>query len=226
MSETRKIAAILVSDVVGYSRLAGADEERALARLRALRSDLIDPIIAVHRGRVVKRTGDGAIVEFRSVVNCHMGETPGARPIEFFHRSTKPLDVGTILRPRGLLNNNDEIETVFEDARPPGLLSRLTAVFMTGDVRSRLNGVNGSYVYRVMPTGLVEVHDNVWYGEVQKADLKRKHKSNLIAGYPEWRPDVLAAFAERYWTGAASTAPNWEYLASSAEVLELVAGPA
>jgi adenylate cyclase len=70
MSETRKIAAILVSDVVGYSRLAGADEDRALARLRAVRSDLIDPIIAVHHGRVVKRTGDGAIVEFRSVVDA------------------------------------------------------------------------------------------------------------------------------------------------------------
>jgi adenylate cyclase len=56
--------------VVGYSRLAGADEDRILARLRALRSDLIDPTIAVHRGRVVKRTGDGSIVEFRSVVDA------------------------------------------------------------------------------------------------------------------------------------------------------------
>jgi adenylate cyclase len=70
MAETRKLAAILVSDVAGYSRLAGADEDRALARLRALRSDLIDPINAVHHGRVVKRTGDGAIVEFRSVVDA------------------------------------------------------------------------------------------------------------------------------------------------------------
>ena len=52
------------------SRLAGADEDRILARLRALRSDLIDPTIAVHNGRVVKRTGDGAIVEFRSVVDA------------------------------------------------------------------------------------------------------------------------------------------------------------
>ena len=59
MSETRKIAAILAADVVGYSRLAGADEDRILARLRALRSDLIDPTIAVHHGRIVKRTGDG-----------------------------------------------------------------------------------------------------------------------------------------------------------------------
>ena len=70
MNETRKIAAILVADVVGYSRLAGADEDRTLARLRALRSDLIDPTIAVHHGRVVKRTGDGALVEFRSVVDA------------------------------------------------------------------------------------------------------------------------------------------------------------
>ncbi len=70
MGETRKIAAILCSDVVGYSRLAGADEDRVLARLRALRSDLIDPTIAVHNGRVVKRTGDGSIVEFRSVVDA------------------------------------------------------------------------------------------------------------------------------------------------------------
>ncbi len=70
MPETRKLAAILAADVVGYSRLAGADEERTLARLRALRSDLIDPSIAVHHGRVVKRTGDGALVEFRSVVDA------------------------------------------------------------------------------------------------------------------------------------------------------------
>ena len=70
MSETRKLAAILVSDVAGYSRLAGADEDRTLARLRTLRSDLIDPIISVHHGRVVKRTGDGSIIEFRSVVDA------------------------------------------------------------------------------------------------------------------------------------------------------------
>src|ERR1700742_3548808 len=70
MSETRKLAAILVADVVGYSRLAGADEERTLARLRGLRSDLVDPAIAAQRGRIVKRTGDGSIIEFRSVVDA------------------------------------------------------------------------------------------------------------------------------------------------------------
>jgi adenylate cyclase len=70
MTETRKIAAILAADVVGFSKLTGADEDRTLARLRTLRSDLIDPTIAVHHGRVVKRTGDGALIEFRSVVEA------------------------------------------------------------------------------------------------------------------------------------------------------------
>ena len=70
MSETRKLAAILVADVVGYSRLAGTDEDRTLARLRGLRSDLIEPAIAAHHGRIVKRTGDGSIIEFRSVVDA------------------------------------------------------------------------------------------------------------------------------------------------------------
>ncbi len=70
MTETRKLAAILVTDVVGYSQLAGADEERTLARLRGLRSDLIDPAIAAHHGRTVKRTGDGSIIEFRIVVDA------------------------------------------------------------------------------------------------------------------------------------------------------------
>jgi adenylate cyclase len=70
VSETRKIAAILVADVVGYTRLASADEDRTLSRLRGLWSDLIDPAIAAHHGRIVKRTGDGAIFEFRSVVDA------------------------------------------------------------------------------------------------------------------------------------------------------------
>jgi TolB-like protein/class 3 adenylate cyclase/Flp pilus assembly protein TadD len=70
VSETRKLAAILVADIVGYSRLAGADEDRILARLRTLRSDLIDPTIAVHHGRIIKRTGDGSVIEFRSVVDA------------------------------------------------------------------------------------------------------------------------------------------------------------
>ena len=70
MSETRKLAAILIADVAGYSRLTGVDEEGTLAQLRTLRVELFTPAVASHNGRVVKRTGDGAIVEFRSVVEA------------------------------------------------------------------------------------------------------------------------------------------------------------
>ena len=70
MAEARKLAAILAADVAGYSKLTGTDEERTLARLRALRSDLFDPTIALHHGRIVKRTGDGVLSEFRSVVDA------------------------------------------------------------------------------------------------------------------------------------------------------------
>ena len=80
MDEGRKVAAILVADIVGFSRLTAADEEATLARLRALRAELFNPGVAAHGGRVVKRTGDGAIVEFRSVVvavRCALDVTKG-----------------------------------------------------------------------------------------------------------------------------------------------------
>jgi adenylate cyclase len=70
MSETRKLAAILVSDVVGYSRLMGADELGTLEALKALRRDIVDPTIASQKGRIVKTTGDGMLVEFASVVDA------------------------------------------------------------------------------------------------------------------------------------------------------------
>ena len=66
----RKLAAILAADVVGYSRLMGEDEAGTHARLKALRKQLIEPKIAEHRGRIVKLTGDGALVEFASVVDA------------------------------------------------------------------------------------------------------------------------------------------------------------
>ena len=66
----RRLAAILALDVAGYSRLMGADEEGTLAALKALRRELVDPEIAEHRGRIVKTTGDGLLVEFASVVDA------------------------------------------------------------------------------------------------------------------------------------------------------------
>jgi TolB-like protein/tetratricopeptide (TPR) repeat protein len=92
----RRLAAILAADIAGYSRLMGVDEEGTLAALKACRRELIDPKIAEHQGRIVKTTGDGALVEFASVVDavrCAIDiqrataerntDTPGDRRIEF-----------------------------------------------------------------------------------------------------------------------------------------------
>jgi adenylate cyclase len=70
MPSVRRLAAILAADVVGYSRLMGADEEGTLERLKAHRRELVDPKIREHRGRIVKTTGDGMLVEFASVVDA------------------------------------------------------------------------------------------------------------------------------------------------------------
>jgi adenylate cyclase len=66
----RRLAAILAADVVGYSRLMGEDESGTLARLKAHRRDVVDPAIAARGGRMVKLMGDGALVEFGSVVDA------------------------------------------------------------------------------------------------------------------------------------------------------------
>src|SRR5262245_52167538 len=76
----RRLAAILAADVVGYSRLIGADEEGTLERLKAHRRELIDPAIAGHQGRIFKTTGDGVLVEFASpvkAVRCAMDVQQG-----------------------------------------------------------------------------------------------------------------------------------------------------
>ena len=96
MSVQRRLAAILAADVVGYSRLMGADEAGTLARLKALRKDVVDPRIAEHGGRIVKLMGDGTLVEFGSVVGAvecaleiqramvaHNAEVPEDQRIEF-----------------------------------------------------------------------------------------------------------------------------------------------
>jgi len=70
MPSIRRLTAILVADVAGYSRLMGADEEGTLERFKALRHELVDPKIAEHHGRIVKTSGDGILVEFPSVVDA------------------------------------------------------------------------------------------------------------------------------------------------------------
>ena len=92
---TRRLAAILAADVVGYSAMVGADEPGTLARVRALRADVIEPLAATHEGRLFKTTGDGFFVEFASAVQAlrcaiaiqeHVAR-PGRRPAAAHRRA-------------------------------------------------------------------------------------------------------------------------------------------
>ena len=100
-------AAILAADVAGYSRLAGSDEERTLARLRALRRDLIDPTIAMHHGRVVKRTGNASITARKfalSVERERRGpQTNNRRPRRRCCGVVAPQCTAVLLSPHGLI---------------------------------------------------------------------------------------------------------------------------
>jgi TolB-like protein/class 3 adenylate cyclase len=166
MSETRKIAAILVADVVGYSRLAGADEEGTLARLRALRSDLIDPTIAARHGRVVKRTGDGIIIEFRSVVDavrcaievqngmvkCNAGVAPERR-IEF----RVGIHLGDIVEEidGDLMGDGVNIAARLEGICPPG------AICLSEDAYRQVKGRLDLAVRDLGPTQLRNIAEPI-----------------------------------------------------------------
>ena len=70
MAATRRLAAVLAADMAGYSRLIGVDEQGTLDRLRTIRSEIVDPSVATHNGRIVKTTGDGFLAEFGSTVEA------------------------------------------------------------------------------------------------------------------------------------------------------------
>src|ERR1041384_3212687 len=87
----RRLAAILAADVAGYSRLIGANEEGTLKRLKSIRSEVMDPTIAEHHGRLVKTTGDGLLLEFGSVVDALRCATTFQRDMARFN-STIPVE--------------------------------------------------------------------------------------------------------------------------------------
>lgn len=95
----RRLAAILAGDIVGYSRLMGADEEGTLARVNAVRREFWEPKIAEHRGRIVKRTGDGVLIEFASVVDDDL--VLHAQP-DVFTRMPEPSKRALVLLERAL----------------------------------------------------------------------------------------------------------------------------
>jgi adenylate cyclase len=168
----RRLAAILAADVAGYSRLMGRDEAGTLARLKALRRELIDPMVAEHRGRIVKTTGDGLLIEFPSVVEavaCAMtvqsgmgsrnAATPEDRRIEF----RVGINSGDIIVEDGDIHGDGvNIAARLEGVAEPGgicvsaivhdqVRDRLDCVFEDLGEQSLKNIVRPVRVYRIGP---------------------------------------------------------------------------
>jgi hypothetical protein len=128
----RRLAVVLVADVAGYSRLMGADEAGTLACLKAHRRELIDPEITEHRGRIVKTTGDGLLVEFASAVDAascavelqqRMGErNAGVAADQRIELPTMPwrTAVGDNLLFAASSGRVGVVDTGFRRCRPPG----------------------------------------------------------------------------------------------------------
>jgi TolB-like protein/class 3 adenylate cyclase len=211
VSETRKLAAILVADIVGYSRLAGADEDRILARLRTLRSDLIDPILAVHHGRVVKRTGDGAIVEFRSVVDAvrcaievqsGLAERNTGLPPEKRIEYRVGIHLGDVVEESDgdLMGDGVNIAARLEGVAKPGAICLSEQAYW--QVKGRLD-------LKVSDLGIVPLKNiaepmRVYSLEVGAKSVPLADRAKHLASKPRWLSAPLAAVAALVLLVAAS----------------------
>ena len=231
MVETRRLAAILCSDIVGYSRLASVDEDHILARLRTLRSDLIDPTIAVHNGRVVKRTGDGSIVEFRSAVDAvrcaievqnamveRNAGVPEDRRIVF----RIGIHIGDVVEESDgdLMGDGVNVAARLEGIAAPGAICLSEDAYR--QVRTRVDLV----VTDLGQTQLKNIVEaiRVYSVEVGKAaatpKVKPPPRRQLVATFAVLAAVVAAAGAAWYWT-AGRTAPT---VAASEPVLAVRSG--
>jgi adenylate cyclase len=209
MGETRKLAAILVADVVGYSRLAAADEDRTLVRLRGLRSDLIDPAVAIHHGRVVKRTGDGIIIEFRSVVDAvrcaievqngmveRNAGLPPERRIEF----RIGIHLGDVVEEADgdLMGDGVNIASRLEGIAKPG------AICLSEDAYRQMSGRLDMKVTDLGPTQLKNIERPIWVYSLQvgvptQAKPREPKRRSAPAALPAGIAALLILIAGGAW---------------------------
>src|SRR5271163_461378 len=207
MGQTRKIAAILVADIVGYSRLAGTDEDRTLSRLRGLRSDLMDPAIDAHHGRIVKRTGDGNLIEFRSVVDAvrcaievqnglierNAGLSPERR-IEF----RVGIHLGDVVEERDgdLMGDGVNIAARLEGVAKPG------AICLSEDAYRQVKGRLDLAVADLGPTQLKNIAEPIRVYSLQ-VGVPAQAKPAKLAGVRRSEKAFIARFARRDDCGVA-----------------------
>ena len=153
--EQRKLAAILAADVVGYSRLMGRDESGTLARLRKNRSEYLNPVLTKYGGRLVKLTGDGALLEFASAVDAlsaaiefhqAMAETNRDHPADTALVFRMGLHLGDlIVDGDDLYGDSVNIATRLEGEAPAGgvVISRTVHEAVIGRLKATFEGLGG-----------------------------------------------------------------------------------
>ncbi len=193
MGEGRKVAAILAADVVGYTRLTGADEEATLARMRVLRRELFNPAVEAHGGRVVKRMGDGVIVEFRSVVEavrCAIEVTKGLAERNAVVPTDRRIEVRTGI------HLGDVVEEADGDLLGDGvnIAARLEGICEPGGVF--LSEDAWRQVRDKLPEPFVDL------GERRLKNIARPMRTFALAGASSAPPAIPAA-------DVASLAPAW-----------------
>jgi len=232
LSETRKLAAILVADVVGYSRLAGADEDRTLARLRGLRSDLIDPAIAAHHGRIVKRTGDGSIIEFRSVVDAvrcaieiqnglieRNAGVPEDRRIEF----RVGIHVGDVVEESDgdLMGDGVNIAARLEGVAKPG------AICLSEDAYRQVSGRLEMEVTDLGPTQLKNIERPIRAYSLQVGvPAKPKPAMSASPSEPKWRSRFAPLAAALAALMVVIAGGAWWFLAANRQASVAAKAPA
>jgi adenylate cyclase len=226
----RKLAAILAADVVGYSRLVGADEAGTIARLKALRKEFIEPLVAEHRGRVVKLVGDGALVEFASAVDaveCAVAIQNGVAE----RQASQPEDPRITFRIG--INLGD---IIVEDGDILGdgvnIAARLEALAEPGGVcvaRTVYNHVRNKLALPFEPMGQHRVKNiaepvEVWRVALDGSISKRQRRPRLVPAALAAGIAALIAVSGAgvwWWQSGASNAP----IAATDPVLAMPSGP-
>src|SRR6476659_4029400 len=176
----RRLAAILAGDVAGYSRLMGADEEGTLARLNAHRRELLEPMIAEHRGRIVKRTGDGILVEFGSAVDatrCAIEQQRGMALRNVHEPADRRIELRIGIHVGDIIIDEGDI---FGDG--VNIAARLEGIAQPGGI------CVSDDAYRQV-RGKVDASFEDW-GEQQLKNIKQKVRAH------QFRPDGGATYAE------------------------------
>ena len=196
-----RLAAILVSDVVGYSRLMEADEQGTVAQIKAHRREILDPRIATHRGKVLKRTGDGALIEFESVIDAvrcaveiqralgrHNADVPADRRIEY----RVGIDIGDVI-----FSDDDFHGSGVNAAARLQTLAKPGGICVSRSVYNRVkSAINFSFVH-LGERKVKNLSDPI---DVYRIDLDAQIQG---AGPPPRTRNLLRVFSSR-WAAAAA----------------------